>query len=78
MDFGGVELILIGAKEDIVEELGEVAKDLEETAEEEEEESSCHTNDHRCNLAEEQVFHNMRIQRKWRFAIIRCTGYVNN
>lgn len=62
MDYEGAELILIGAKENIVEELGKVGKDLEETASEEEYELG--EKDHRFKLAEEEVFHQLHMHHK--------------
>lgn len=64
LDYDGVELILIGAKDDIVDDLGKPAEDLEEAAEEEEKEEEKKHHDHRCNLAEEQVYHNMHMRHK--------------
>jgi len=62
MDYEGAQLLLIGAKENIVEELGQVGKDLEETASEEEYELG--DRDHRYKLAEEEVFHALHMHHK--------------
>lgn len=60
MDYEGAEMILIGATENIVAELGKVGQDLEDTASEEEYELG-EKDPHRYKLAEEEVFHALRI-----------------
>lgn len=62
MDYEGAEVIMIGAKENIVEELGKVGQDLENTASEEEYEMG--EKDHRYKLAEEEVFHDLHMRHK--------------
>lgn len=62
MDYNGAELILIGAKDSVVD-LGKVGEELEERAEKEEKKND-KKGDHGCNLAEEQVFHKMHMHHK--------------
>lgn len=62
LDYDGAEVMVIGAKENIVEELGKVGKDLEHTAEVEEYELG--ERDHRYNLAEEEVFKGLHMHHK--------------
>jgi len=64
LDYDGAELILIGAREDVAAELGEPGKELEESASEEELEAEHGKDDHRCTLAEEQVFHGLHMHHK--------------
>eukprot|EP00026_Physarum_polycephalum_P010508 Phypoly_transcript_10673.p1 GENE.Phypoly_transcript_10673~~Phypoly_transcript_10673.p1 ORF type:complete len:342 (+),score=67.89 Phypoly_transcript_10673:107-1132(+) len=64
LDYNGAEMILIGTNDDIVQELGKPAKELEQAAEEEEEEEEKQHHDHRCSLGEELVFQTMHMRHK--------------